>query len=96
VEPEFWQRTLGNAFQASVYAVAITTLDMFLIHRDELINDDNQIEKEILLEILTKSEIMAARALPVSVVLAVFLLLALRLSIIMAPLGLLGSVGLSL
>jgi len=96
MEPEFWQRTLGNAFEASVYAAALTALDMFLIHRDELINGDNQIKKEILLETLTKSGIMAAGALPVSVVLAVFLLLVPGLSIVMAPLGLLGSVGLSL
>ena len=93
---EFWQRTLGNAFEASVYAAAITALDMFLIQRDELINGTNQRKQEILMDILKQSGLMAAGALPVSVFLAVLLLMLPGLSLVMAPLGLLGGVGLSL
>lgn len=93
---EFWQRTLGNAFEASVYAAAITALDMFLIQRDELINGTNQRKQEILMDILKQSGLMAAGALPVSVFLAVLLLMLPGLSVVMAPLGLLGGVGLSL
>ena len=93
---EFWQRTLGNAFEASVYAAAIKALDMFLIQRDELINGTNQRKQEILMDILKQSGLMAAGALPVSVFLAVLLLMLPGLSLVMAPLGLLGGVGLSL
>ena len=93
---EFWQRTLGNAFEASVYAAAITALDMFLIQRDELINGTNQRKQEIVMDILKQSGLMAAGALPVSVFLAVLLLMLPGLSVVMAPLGLLGGVGLSL
>lgn len=93
---EFWQRTLGNAFEASAYAAAITALDMFLVQRDELINGTNERKQEILMDILKKSGLMAAGALPVSVFLAVLLLMVPGLSLVMGPLGLLGSVGLSL
>ncbi|MCB4428602.1 hypothetical protein FZX09_07310 [Synechococcus sp. MU1643] len=93
---EFWQRTLGNAFEASAYAAAITALDMFLIQRDELINGTNERKQEILIDILKQSGLMAAGALPVSVFLAVLLLMLPGLSVAMAPLGLLGGVGLSL
>lgn len=93
---EFWQRTLGNAFEASAYAAAITALDMFLIQREELINGSNDQKKEILMDILKRSGLIAAGALPVSVFLAVLLLMVPGLSVVMAPLGLLGSVGLSL
>ncbi len=93
---EFWQRTLGNAFEASTYAAAITALDMFLIHRDDLLNATNDQKKEILLDILRKSGLMAAGALPVSIFLAILLLMIPGLSAVMGPLGLLGSVGLSL
>lgn len=93
---EFWQRTLGNAFEASAYAAAITALDMFLIQREELINGTNEKKQEILLDILKKSGLMAAGALPVSVFLAVLLLMVPGLTVVMGPLGLLGSVGLSL
>lgn len=93
---EFWQRTLGNAFEASAYAAAITALDMFLIQREELINGSNDQKKEILMNILKRSGLIAAGALPVSVFLAVLLLMVPGLSVVMAPLGLLGSVGLSL
>lgn len=93
---EFWQRTLGNAFEASAYAAAITALDMFLAHRDDLINGTNDRKQEILMEILKRSGLMAAGALPVSVFLAILLLMVPGLSVVMGPLGLLGSVGLSL
>ena len=93
---EFWQRTLGNAFEASVYVAAITALDMLLIHRDELLNASTERKKEIVGEILKKSGLMAAGALPVSVFLAVALMLIPGLSVVMAPLGVVGSVGLSI
>ena len=93
---EFWQRTLGNAFEASAYAAAITALDMFLVQRDELINGTSERKQEILMDILKRSGLMAAGALPVSVFLAVLLLMVPGLSLVMGPLGLLGSVGLSL
>ena len=92
---EFWQRTLGNAFEASVYAAAITAIDMLLIHRDELLNASTDRKKEIVVDILKRSGVMAAGALPVSVFLAVALLLIPGLSVVMAPLGVVGSVGLS-
>ena len=93
---EFWQRTLGNAFEASAYAAAISALDMFLVQRDDLINGNNETKQEILMDILKRSGLMAAGALPVSVFLAVLLLMVPGLSVVMGPLGLLGSVGLSL
>lgn len=93
---EFWQRTLGNAFEASAYAAAITALDMLLIHRDDLLNASTDRKKEIMVEILKNSGLMAAGALPVSVFLAVSLMLIPGLSILMAPLGIIGSVGLSI
>ena len=93
---EFWQRTLGNAFEASAYAAAITALDMFLIQRDELINGSKEQKQEILINILKKSGLMAAGALPVSILLAELILITPGLSAVMAPLGLLGSAGLSL
>ena len=92
---EFWQRTLGNAFEALVYAAAITAIDILLIHRDELLNASTDRKKEIVVEILKRSGLMAAGALPVSVFLAVALLLIPGLSVVMAPLGVVGSVGLS-
>lgn len=93
---EFWQRTLGNAFEASVYAAAITATDMLLIHRDELLNVTTDRKKEIVVDILKRSGLMAAGALPISVFLAVALLLIPGLSVVMAPLGVVGSVGLSI
>ena len=92
---EFWQRTLGNAFEASVYTSAVTAIDMLLIHRNELLNASTDRKKEIVVDILKRSGLMAAGALPVSVFLAVALLLIPGLSVVMAPLGVVGSVGLS-
>lgn len=93
---EFWQRTLGNAFEASVYAAAITAVDMLLVHRDELLNASTDKKMAIMVDILKRSGLMAAGALPVSVFLAVALLLIPGLSVVMAPLGVVGSVGLSI
>ena len=92
---EFWQRTLGNAFEASIYASAVTAIDKLLIHRDELLNASTDRKKEIVVDILKRSGLMAAGALPISVFLAVALLLIPGLSVVMAPLGVVGSVGLS-
>ena len=71
-------------------------LDMFLMQRDELINGTNERKQEILMDLLKRSGLMAAGALPVSVFLAVLLLMVPGLSVVLGPLGLLGSVGLSL
>lgn len=94
--PEFWQRTLGNAVEASVYSAAITAVDQLLVHRDELINGSVEARKERLLQILQTSGLMAAGALPVSVFLAVALMLVPGLAVVMGPLGVIGSAGLGL
>lgn len=94
--PEFWQRTLGNAAEASVYAAAITAVDQLLLHRDELINGTSETRKERLLTILQASGLMAAGAIPVSVFLAVALMLIPGLAAVMGPLGVVGSAGLGL
>lgn len=92
--PEFWQRTLGNAMEASVYAAAITAVDQLLIHRDELINGTVEVRRERLIQILQTSGLMAAGALPVSVFLALALMLVPGLTLVMGPLGLIGTAGL--
>lgn len=94
--PEFWQRTLGNALEASVYAAAITAFDQLLVHRDELINGTAQARRDRLMQILQTSGLMAAGALPVSVFLALALMLVPGLTLVIGPLGLLGSAGLGL
>ena len=94
--PEFWQRTLGNAIEASVTAAAITAVDQLLIHRDELINGNHDERRTLLLDILKTSGLMAAGAMPVSVVLALALMLVPGLTVAMGPLGLLGTAGLGL
>jgi len=94
--PEFWQRTLGNAVEASAYAAAIAAVDQLLVHRDALINGTDAERKALLLQILQTSGLMAAGALPVSLVLAIALMLVPGLSLVMGPLGLLGSAGLGL
>ena len=94
--PEFWQRTLGNAVEASVYSAAITAVDQLLVHRDQLLNGTMEARKERLLMILQTSGLMAAGALPVSVFLAVALMLVPGLAVVMTPLGAIGSAGLGL
>lgn len=94
--PEFWQRTLGNAVEAGVYAAAITAVDQLLVHRDELLNGTVEVRKQRLMQILQTSGLMAAGALPVSVFLAVALMLVPGLAVVMGPLGLIGTAGLGL
>lgn len=94
--PEFWQRTLGNAVEASVYAAAITAVDQLLVHRDTLLNGSAAQRKESLRRILQTSGLMAAGALPVSVFLAVALMLVPGLTVAMGPLGVIGAAGLGL
>ena len=94
--PEFWQRTLGNAVEAGVYSAAITAVDQLLVHRDELLNGSPQARKERLVQILQTSGLMAAGALPVSVFLAVALMLIPGLAVMLGPLGVIGSAGLGL
>lgn len=94
--PEFWQRTLGNAVEASVYSAAIAAVDQLLTHRDELINGSAQARKDRLIQILQTSGLMAAGALPVSVFLAIALMLVPGLTFVMGPLGILGTAGLGI
>ncbi len=94
--PEFWQRTLGNALEASVYSAAVAAVDQLLVHRDELLNGSAEARKQRLLQILQTSGLMAAGALPVSVFLAVALMLVPGLAVVMGPLGVIGSAGLGL
>ncbi|MEA5474263.1 hypothetical protein VB716_08515 [Synechococcus sp. CCY9201] len=94
--PEFWHRTLGNAVEASAYAAAISAVDQLLVHRDELINGTTAARKQRLVQILQTSGLMAAGALPVSVFLAVALMLVPGLAVVMGPLGMIGTAGLGL
>lgn len=94
--PQFWQRTLGNAVEASAYAAAIAAVDQLLIHRDALINGNQAQRRERLLEILQTSGLMAAGAFPVSIVLALALMMVPGLVVVMGPLGMLGTAGLGL
>jgi hypothetical protein len=92
--PEFWQRTLGHALEASVYSAAITAVDQLLVHRDALLNGTVETRQQILLQILQTSGLMAAGALPVSVFLGVALTLVPGLAAVMGPLGVIGSASL--
>lgn len=94
--PEFWQRTLGNAVEASAYSAVIAAVDQLLVHRDALINGTSEERKERLLQILQTSGLLAAGALPVSAFLAVALMLVPGLTVVMGPLGVIGSAGLGL
>jgi hypothetical protein len=94
--PEFWQRTMGNAVEASVYSAAVAAVDQLLVHRDELLNGSVEARKQRLLQILQTSGLMAAGALPVSMFLAVALMLVPGLAVVMGPLGVIGSAGLGL
>jgi hypothetical protein len=94
--PEFWQRTLGNAVEAGVYAAAIAAVDQLLVHRDVLINGTRTQRQHVLLRILQTSGLMAAGTLPVSAVLAIALMLVPGLAVVMGPLGMLGTAGLGL
>ena len=64
--------------EASAYSAAITSVDQLLVHRDALINGNAMERKERLLQILQTSGLMAVGALPVSVFLAVALMLVRR------------------
>jgi hypothetical protein len=94
--PEFWQRTMGNAVEASIYSAAIAAVDQLLVHRNELLNGSVEARKQRLLQILQTSGLMAAGTLPVSVFLAVALMLVPGLAVVMGPLGVVGSAGLGL
>ncbi len=89
--PEFWKRTLGNAFEASVYAMALSALDQILINREQLINGTNKKKKKLILEILHNSGLIAAGTLPVSVFLGISLMLIPGLASVLGPIGLLGT-----
>ena len=94
--PEFWERTLGNACEAGVYAMAISALNQVLINREELVNGSNENRRKLFLEILHKSGLIGAGTLPVSVFLGVCLMLFPGLATIIGPIGLLGSTGIGI
>ncbi|MEB3335180.1 MAG: hypothetical protein VKP70_09360 [Cyanobacteriota bacterium] len=94
--PGFWRRTLGNGLEASVYAAALAAVDQLLTQRDALINGSADERRERLLHILRNSGLLAAGALPVSVVLALALMVVPGLAVVMAPLGIIGFAGLGL
>ena len=87
--PEFWERTLGNAFEAGVYAMALAAVDQLLIRREELINGNNNKRKKIIQEILQKSGLIGAGSLPVSIFLGICLTLIPGLATVLGPIGLL-------
>ncbi len=87
--PEFWERTLGNAFETGVYAMALAAVDQLLIRREELINGNNIKRKEIIQEILQKSGLIGAGSLPVSIFLGICLTLVPGLATVLGPIGLL-------
>ena len=94
--PEFWKRTLGNTGKASVYAAAIAAVDQLLVHRDGLTNGSPEQRQEILLSILKTSGLSAVGAFPVSIFLAVALMLIPGFVVVMGPLGILGTAGLGI
>ncbi len=62
--PKFWQRTMGNAVEASVYSAAIVSVDQLLVHRDALLNGSDEARKERLRMILQNSGLIVAGAWP--------------------------------
>jgi hypothetical protein len=79
-----------------VDVAAITAVDQLLVHRDALLNGDAEERRQRLLGILQTSGLMAAGALPVSVFLAVALMLVPGLTLALGPLGVIGTAGLGL
>ncbi len=94
--PEFWERTLGNAFETGVYAMAIVAVDQLLINRDELLNGNNEKRKIIIKETLQNSGLVGAGSLPVSVFLGICLTLVPGLATVLGPIGLLGTAGIGI
>lgn len=86
---DFWERTLGNAFESGVYAIAIAAVDQLLLKRNELINGDNETKKKLIIEILQTSGLIGAGTLPVSIFLGICLTLVPGLATVLGPIGLL-------
>ncbi len=93
---DFWRRSLGNAFEASVYAAAITAIDLLLKNRNEIINGSLIQKKRIINEILKKSGLIAAGAFPVSIFLGLVVMIIPGANLILMPLGIYGAAGLGL
>lgn len=87
------QRLAGHAINAAGTATVIAAVDQLLIHRDVLINGNPSERQLILLTILKTSGVVGAGAIPVTVTLTLALTLMPGLSVVLAPLGLLGSSG---
>ena len=90
---EFWERSLGNAFEASVYAACLTAIDQLLINREVLINGSKKDREQTFTEILKNSGLMAAGAIPVSVFLGLTLMIIPGATMFLSPLGVIGSAG---
>ena len=86
----FLERTLGNAFEAGIYAAIITAVDQLLIHRNTLVNGSNEEREVILIKILDTSKLYAAGAIPISIFIALALMLIPSLEVVMVPLGIIG------
>ena len=93
---EFWERTLGNAFEAGIYSMAISALDKVLINRETLINGDDEERSRLMLEILKSSGLLAAGTLPISIFLGICLMLIPGLATVLGPIGLLGTTGIGI
>lgn len=94
--PEFWQRTLGNAMESAVYAACIVAVQQILIHRDELINGDDERRKQLVHQILRTSGVSAMGALPTSIVFALIVALVPGVKVVLVPLGIVGLAGLGI
>ena len=90
---EFWERTLGNAFEASVYAACLTAVDQLLINREVLINGSKKEREKTFMGILKNSGLMAAGAIPVSVFLGLTLMIIPGATMFLSPLGFIGVAG---
>ncbi len=93
---EFWERTLGNAFEAGIYAMAISALDKVLINRETLINGNDEDRRKLIIEILQSSGLLAAGTLPISIFLGICLMLIPGLATVLGPIGLLGTTGIGI
>ena len=87
------QQLVGHAINAAASATVIAAVDQVLVHRDALINGSPSERQLILLTILKTSGVVGAGAIPLTLTLTLALTLMPGLSVVLAPLGLLGSSG---
>ena len=87
------QQLVGHAINAAASATVIAAVDQVLVHRDALINGSPSERQFILLTILKTSGVVGAGAIPLTLTLTLALTLMPGLSVVLGPLGLLGSSG---